>query len=316
MSGGNGRDSARHLPDQLRDIAVAAAETEGLPDSEPITSVVVLGAGLARVAGDVVAGICSLRAAVPVVAAGASCPSWVDESTLAIVVAPNGSDPGAVAAAQSARTAGACVIGVAPDGELARLARQWKMPLVQIDADAGPAAGLGVSVVPVLVLLERLGLISGMTQTVLEAADQVAERLTRLDHDPLVAELAAVLPGRLALVTAAGDMGKHAARRWVQELDRVGGVAAVRRRLPADADDVATGVRLSEASANGSVLILLRHSAEPKGLDGGVAIARDQFAHVFEFVASGEGPFAQLLDLVLVGDAVAEAVAHQSHRQT
>jgi len=309
MSGFDLRDPARYLPDQLRDIAVAAADIGGLPDSERFTSVAVVGAGLARVAGDVAAGICSQSASVPVVATGATCPAWIDHSTLAVILAPNGSDPGAVSAAQAARDAGAHVVAVAPDGELTELAAQWAAPIVRIDPDAGPAAGLGLSVVPVLVLLERLGLVRGMTAMVLEAADQVADRRDRLADDPRVAALARDLPGRLALVTAAGETGKHAARRWVQQLDRVGGVAAVRRRLPVDDEDVAAGLRLADASAKGCVLVLLRHSAEPHGLAGGVARAREQFDSVVEFVARGEGSFAQLLDLVLIGDAVAAAVA-------
>ncbi len=47
------RESVRHLPDQLRDIAVAAADLDQLPDAGGIESVVVLGTGGARVAGDV-----------------------------------------------------------------------------------------------------------------------------------------------------------------------------------------------------------------------------------------------------------------------
>ena len=46
------RESVRHLPDQLRDIAVAAADLDQLPDAEGIESVVVLGTGGARVAGE------------------------------------------------------------------------------------------------------------------------------------------------------------------------------------------------------------------------------------------------------------------------
>ena len=112
----------------------------------------------------------------------------------------------------------------------------------------------------------------------------------------------------VAIVTGAGAMGKHAARRWVQEIDRVGGVAAVRRRLPTGPVDVETGVRLAAATANGAVLIVLRHDFEPEGLDGGVALLEDAFDEVHTFVAEGDGPLAQLLDLVLLADAVAAAL--------
>ena len=46
------RESVRHLPDQLRDIAVAAAVLDDLPDTDGIASVVILGTGGSRVAGE------------------------------------------------------------------------------------------------------------------------------------------------------------------------------------------------------------------------------------------------------------------------
>ncbi|MEM9203428.1 MAG: SIS domain-containing protein [Actinomycetota bacterium] len=302
------RESVRHLPDQLRDIAVAAADLDDLPSTEGISSVVILGTGGSRVAGDVIEAICELRAVLPIVATGARCPAWVNESTLALVVSPSGDDAGVVDAASAARGAGATVVAVTSGGALGDTAAEVGIPVIAIDPDAGPAAGLGVSIVPVLVLLERLGFVSGMTKTVTDAAAATAERIESLFDAPAVSELASLLPGRLALVTAAGSIGKHAARRWVQELDQVGGVAAVRRRLPTGSVDVDAGARLADVSANGAVLVLLRHDAEPAGLDGGVSLARSRFAHVVEITAEGEGPLAQLLDLVLVADAVAAAL--------
>jgi len=302
------RESVRHLPDQLRDIAVAAADLDQLPDAGGIESVVVLGTGGARVAGDVIEAICELRATVPIVATGARCPAWVSDRTLAIVVSPSGDDPGVVAAAEAALDTAHAIVVVTSGGALGTAAAAWGVPVVPVDPDAGPAAGLGAAIVPVLVLLERLGFVSGMTRTVSDAATQIAERLDSLFDSPRVRLLAELLPGRLALVTAAGSIGKHAARRWVQELDQVGGLAAVRRRLPTGQVDVDAGARLADTTRNGAVLVLLRHDAEPDGLDGGVALARERFDHVVEIHADGEGPLAQLLDLVLVADAVAAAL--------
>jgi len=298
-------DSVRHLPDQLRDVAVAAADLDGLPPADGLGSVVILGTGGARVGGDALEAISELTAQLPIVATGARCPAWVSSSTLAIAVSRSGDDAGVVSAAEAARERGASIVVVTSGGALGDAARTWGVPTIHVDPAAGPAAGLGVSIVPVLVLLERLGVVSGMTRTVSEAADRLRDRIDHLLHDPTVRDLASVLPGRVALVTAAGAIGKHAARRWVQELDRLGGVAAVRRRLPTGPTDVETGKRLDDATQNGAVLIMLRHTDEPAGLDGGAALARERFEHVFEIQAEGEGPLAQLLDLVLVADAVA-----------
>jgi len=305
MVTGEFTDSVRHLPNQLRDIAVAAADLDGLPTVDGVTSVVILGTGGARIGGDALEAICELTATVPIVATGARCPAWVGDTSLAIVVSRSGDDGGVVEAAAAARQAGASLVVITAGGALGDAARSWGVPVVPVDPAAGPALGLGATIVPVLVLLERLGFVSGMTRTVSEAADRLGQRIDDLFVDETVRRLAAALPGRIALVTAAGSIGKHAARRWVQELDRVGGVAAVRRRLPTGRTDVETGLRLHSSAADGVVLVMLRHAAEPAGLDGGVSLAREQFEHVFEIDAQGEGPLAQLLDLVLVGDAVA-----------
>jgi hypothetical protein len=53
---------------------------------------------------------------------------------------------------------------------------------------------------------------------------------------------------------------------------------------------------------------VLRHDYEPEGLDGGVALLTEAFAEIHTFTAEGDGPLAQLLDLVLLADATAAAL--------
>jgi S-adenosylmethionine/arginine decarboxylase-like enzyme len=89
-------------------------------------------------------------------------------------------------------------------------------------------------------------------------------------------------------------------------------VAAVRRRLPTGPVDVATGVRLSDATRDGAVVVVLRHDFEPEGLDGGVALLAEAFDEIHTFTAQGDGPLAQLLDLVLLADAVAAALVRRT----
>lgn len=306
-------DALRHLPDQVRDGAVAAADVDNLPPRDGIANVAIFGVGGGRVAADVIEAIGELRASVPIVATGARSPGWTDESTLAIALSPSGDEEATLAAAREARDAGARLVAVTSGGPLREACAEWGVPVVPVDPEAGPAAGLGVSIVPVLVLLERLGLADGMSRAISGVATQLETRHASLDHDLSAIEaLAAVLPGRVAIITGAGAMGKHAARRWVQEIDRVGGVAAVRRRLPTGPIDVATGVRLSEATSEGAVLVVLRHDFEPEALDGGVALLHDAFDEIHTFVAEGDGPLAQLLDLVLLADAVAAALVRRT----
>ena len=47
-------EAVRRLPNQVRDVDVVAADTEGLPDRRGIRMVVIFGVGAGRFAGDVI----------------------------------------------------------------------------------------------------------------------------------------------------------------------------------------------------------------------------------------------------------------------
>ena len=57
----------------------------------------------------------------------------------------------------------------------------------------------------------------------------------------------------------------------------------------------------------GVVAVVLRHDHEPEGLAGGRDLLGEVVSTVIEVSAAGDGALAQLLDLVLVADAVAAA---------
>ncbi|MEZ5165622.1 MAG: SIS domain-containing protein [Acidimicrobiales bacterium] len=250
----------------------------------------------------------------PIVATGARCPAWVGAATLAILLDLPRATTRDAGALRETRDAGSRVVVVTSGDALVSRSAALGISVVPVDPEAGPAAGLGVSIVPVLVLLERLRLVDGMSPAVSSVASQLQARHAALDADlGAVEALARVLPGRVAIVTGAGAMGKHAARRWVQEIDRVGGVAAVRRRLPTGPVDVETGVRLSEATTNGAQCSSCCATTSSRTASTAASrLVDDAFAEVHTFTAAGDGPLAQLLDLVLQGDAVAAAVVRQT----
>ncbi len=310
MAGDELLEAVKFLPDRVRDVAVAASDLGGLPSSDAIDRVAIIGVGGGRVAADVIESLAELVAPVPVVATGGRCPRWVSPSTLVVVITTSGSDQPTIAAVDEALAAGARIVAVAPQGPVERHCREREVAVVLADTRGGPAAGLGVTLVPALVLLERLGIMNGVSRAISATARQLETRRSALadDRGPVDA-IAADLPGRVAVVGGAGAIGKHAARRWVQRLDRAAGVPAVRRRLPTDAVDAATWHRLHEHTTGGVVAIVLRHGLEPAGSTDGVELLRGGLAGFHEVHAEGDGALAQLLDLLLVGDAVA-ATAH------
>ena len=305
-------EALRHLPGQVRDAAVAAADVEGLPAPGDVSEVVIVGAGGGGVAGDVVESVAHLQGSVPVLATGGISPAWLSESSLVVAVSQSGDDQPTVAAARVAQASGARMVAVTSGGELMELCTGWGVPVTRVDPFAGPAAGLGVVIVPVLVLLERVGVLSGMNRLISESAEQIEARGRLLDSDPGPVEaLADAVAGRMAVVCGSGGVGKHAARRWVNRLNWVGDVASVRRNLPADEAEAATWATLARGVEAGVVAVVLRHDFEPPGLADRGDLLGSAVTAVHEVRAGGDGALAQLLDLVLVGDAVAALAAQR-----
>lgn len=305
-------EALRHLPDQVRDAAVSAADVEGLPAPGDVSEVVIVGAGGGGVAGDVVESVAQLHGSVPVLATGGISPAWLSESSLVVAVSQSGDDRPTVAAARVAVDSGAHMVAVTSGGELMELCTGWGVPITRVDPKAGPEAGLGVVIVPVLVLLERVGVLEGMNSLISESAEQIEVRHRLMDADSSPVEtLAASVQDRMAVVCGAGGVGKHAARRWVHQLDRVGGVSSVRRNLPADEAEAASWGTLAQRITSGITTIVLRHDFEPVGLADRIDLLEGALTTVREVRAAGEGALAQLLDLVLVGDAVAESVSRR-----
>ena len=306
-------EALRHLPDQVRDAAVAAAVVEGLPVPGEISEVVIVGAGGGGVAGDVVESVAQLHGSEPVLATGGISPAWLSESSLVVAVSQSGDDQPTVAAARVAQASGARMVAVTSGGELTALCNHWGVPIARVDRFAGPAAGLGVVIVPVLVLLERVGVLDGMNRLISESAAQIEarRRLMDADHGPVEA-LAEAVQDRMAVVCGAGGVGKHAARRWVHQLDRIGRVSSVRRNLPADEAEAASWSTLAQRIPAGVAAIVLRHDFEPQGLADRIDLLGAAVSTVREVRAAGEGALAQMLDLVLIGDAVAESAARRA----
>lgn len=303
-------EALRHLPDQVRDAAVAATDVEGLPGSGEISEVVIVGAGGGGVSGDVVESVAHLEGSVPVLATGGISPAWLSESSLVIAVSQSGNDQPTVAAAHLAHASGAHMVAVTSGGELMELCTGWGIPITRVDPRVGPAAALGVVIVPLLVLLERVGVLSGMNRLISQSAEQIEARRRLIDADPAPVEaLAESVRDRMAVVCGAGGVGKHAARRWVHRLDRVGGVSSVRRNLPADEAEAESWARLARRIPAGVAAIVLRHDFEPRGLADRIDLLGAAVTATYEVRAEGDGALAQLLDLVLVGDAVADVAA-------
>ncbi|UDY35621.1 SIS domain-containing protein [Dermatobacter hominis] len=308
------------LPEQLATARDAAAAVEGLPPADGVTSVAILGMGGSGIGGDVCAAVAGPRCPVPIVVSKHyECPGFVGPDTLVIAVSFSGGTEETIAAATAAREAGARLVVVAAGGELARLAAEWGVPHVPVDASIPmPRAGIGAVSIPLLVLLERLGLADGLSEQVDAAIAQLEVRREQLRVPGNPAERLAARIGRtLPLVYGGGPLGEAAAWRWKGQFNENPKVPSWSNRIPElTHNELAGWAQHGDVTRQVFTLLFLRHDFEHPNVGRRfefVAAACDEVVSDIHTVrAEGDGPLAQLMDLVMQGDLVTLHLAAQS----
>lgn len=305
-------DAARALPEQMRAALRSMDDVEGLPPAEGITSIVVLGMGGSGIAGDVFAAVAGSSCPVPVVVSKHyECPAFVGPDTLVLAMSFSGNTEETVEAVHHALGAGARVVAITAGGHLARIAHEWGAPVVEVDGSIPmPRAGIGAVTVPALLVPERMGLLEGASEQVWSAIAQLERRRDELGADLTpVTSLARRIGRTLPIVYGGGPLGEVAAWRWKGQFNENPKVAAFANRVPElTHNEVCGWGQHGDVTRQVFTMVLLRHDHEhpqvARRFELVAEICDEVVSDVIQVQAKGDGPLAQLFDLVLLGDLV------------
>jgi glucose/mannose-6-phosphate isomerase len=307
------------FPEQVQAAASVAARVEGLPQHDDIDNVVVLGMGGSGIAGDVVAAVGAPFLPVPLtVSKGYAPPSFVGPGTLCFAVSFSGDTEETIEAASSAAAAGAHMVVVCRGGRLGSLAPSWQAPHVPLPDDIPmPRAGLGALVVPILSLLETVGLFPGASAWVDAAVAQLAIRRDAVLAGDSAATIARTIGPTIPLVIGAEPLGAVAAQRWKAQVNENAKAPAFAAAMPELCHNEICGWgQHGDMTRQVFTLVELRHDEEHPQEARRFDLVRDLLAEVVhevvEVQAVGDGPLAQLFDLTLLGDFVSLELAAQA----
>ena len=130
-------------------------------DYSSCRNIVVTGMGGSAIGGDVVKTITHNELTVPFyVNRNYSLPNWVNEKTLVICSSYSGNTEESLSAYEDALNKGAMICGISTGGKLSENIRSKGFDLVTIPGGLQPRAALAYSFVPMLYLLNKIGLIS------------------------------------------------------------------------------------------------------------------------------------------------------------
>jgi len=319
-------DAVGGLPEQLAAAHEAAGENiraEDLPALDDISNVVVLGMGGSGISGDVLAAVSTGTMPVPVtVLKQYRTPAFVGPGTLAFAVSYSGGTEETLSMTEGALDAGAHVVAISSGGDLARLADERGALHVPCPKGYMPRAALGALVAPLFVCCYRMGLLPDAHLLMVKAVEQLARRRDRCEPEVEGAanparELARRIDRTVPLVYGGGALGAVAAMRWKCDVNENAKAPAFWAAHPElDHNEICGWGQHGDVTRQIVTLVELRHGFEHERLAPRFAITRAQIeecvAGVLEVRGEGEGRFAQLLDLMYVGDWVSCYLALQN----
>ena len=320
---------------QVRNAITATAESglAAVVDDGRPRAIVVAGMGGSGISGDVLAAVAGQACPVPlVVHRGFGLPGWVGAADLVCAVSCSGGTEETLSGAEEAVRRGARLFAIgAESSSLADVATQASAPYVVVrPPDSGqPRAALWSLSIPLLILADRMGLVSVPTTTLEQTADRLDEWSQRCRPasetfvNPAKA-LAVDLAGSLPMVWGSSPLAGVAAYRFTCQLAENSKYPAISGVLPEaghnqivtfDGTMVAGGAgdddffrdRLDDpdGSARLRLVVLADTDEHPRLAARRVAateIAQERGVPTNEIVPEGSSPLERLASFVALGD--------------
>lgn len=311
------RDALLSLPEQIESAVAQIGDITGLPDPASIEHVLLLGMGDSGFGGDVAAASARPFSSMPIVVYGGYLPpSWVGRSTLVIAISKSGTTEETLESLEAAVESGASLVAVTSGGELESLARRANAPVLPVTSDAAmPRAALGALAVPPMLALEQLGFFPGARAWLAEAVDQLRQRREEiLGPDNPARQIADRIGRTMPVVYGGGAIGTTAAKRWKVAYNHNTKSPAFWAPMPELCHNELVGWGGDPAGTSELFTqIQLRHESEHPQTAyrfDFVKETTEQAMHdIVEVQARGEGPIAQLLDLIFLGDLMSVEAA-------
>ncbi|MBP7971884.1 MAG: SIS domain-containing protein [Candidatus Nanopelagicales bacterium] len=295
-------------------------------------SIVVVGGGGSRAAGDILAAVTGSGSPVSVVSAGGpSLPGWVGPTDLVAAVSASGGTPETLSVAAEAVRRGCGLLAVCPPNTaLSQITDQTRAAL-RFDVGKPPLGTnwrarslLWSLATPLLLVGGALGLVDDAPGAVKRAADQlddVADRCapSRDTMNNQAKRWAIDVAMSLPVLWGTGDVGSVAARRFGRQLIENTGVPVVTGALPeaartqsallagpmagrVEADDIFRD-RVDEPEPTARLrLVLLRDADEHPGTaalaDAALDVARTRGVPVLTMAAQPGHPLERLVSLI------------------
>jgi glucose/mannose-6-phosphate isomerase len=319
----------RKFPDQVEEAVGIGKKFRISAEYSRVNKIVVTGLGGSAIGGDLLRAFTSDTLKIPFyVVRHYFLPEFVDRDTLVIASSYSGDTEETVAIHADAMRRGAKIVCMSSGGEISRLAKMHKQPLIVIPKGFPPRTALGYSFFPLLVLLRKLRCIP----TPVCEIDETLPLLRRLsktydhagDKNNLPVSIAKRLKGKLPIIYSAADRFDVVNVRWRGQIAENAKVLAFGHVYPEMNHNEMVG--WSKPFHSGEVIaaemkkmavVFLRdkedHPRVRLRMDITKEIIRKSAGDIIELDSQGESLLARMFSLIHLGDWVSYYLAMLNH---
>ena len=303
------------FPDMLE--AAMKIKPEGqLPHLDMLESIVVVGMGGSAIGGDIVRMVMSDY---PVfVVRNYNLPKYINKNSLIFVVSYSGNTEETLSVFGQASAKGLPIIAVTSGGKLKQLSQVLNIPVMTVPSGTQPRAALPYLLAPVLLVLEKYGIISNIRDALQESIGLLKNLREKYTGSVplkknLAKQIADKLKDKIPVVFSSVESTEAAGLRFKDQLNENSKVTAVYDVFAELNHNQIVNLGELKKGQHHFSLLLLRDQGDHKRIQKRIDITRDllkqSIADVFEIYSEGHSHLSRLLSLIYIGDYISVYLA-------
>ena len=280
----------------------------------------VIGMGGSAIGGDLARSFLSSKLLIPFhICRNYTLPEFVDDESLVIVSSYSGNTEETLSALDDALSHKAMIAAISTGGMLADVCKLNEIPMATLPGGMQPRAALGFSFIPLLTLLQKVGLIENIEEQVKTAIESLTTFRENYTEDTQASanpakQLAKKLHGKVVMVYSGPTLTDAVAVRWKGQFCENSKTLAFANQFPEFNHNELVG--WSDVIRNFTdklAAIILRDSADhpqvKKRMDIVNPLIEETGADVIEVESRGSSELERILNLIQIGDFVSYYLA-------
>ncbi len=318
---GNMYNAIFDLPEQMAKAFKMAGGWNVPVDMFPdVRNVVVVGMGGSAICGDIARSVLASEMLIPFqICRNYVLPEYVDDETLVIAASYSGNTEETLAAVDDALERSAMIVALTTGGLLEEVAQLNEIPKLKLPAGMQPRAAIGFGFVPLMVFLEKIGLIKNAGERIQATIESLRTARERMVEDGSstanpAKQLAGLLYNRVPIIYAGPTLTDVVATRWKAQICENAKTMAFSNLYPEFNHNEICGLsNLTDEFKEQIIVVNLRstddHEKNSNRIDVVKQLLEEQDLMVIDLWATGDTEMQRVFNLIQMGDFVSYYLA-------